>query len=384
MSLHSPPRILVVDDAAEVRLLVRSLLESEAYAVEAVENASQALDSLRMCPPDLLLLDVDLPDTQGTDLCRQLRQQGMGLPIVMLTSHNQSHQRAAGLNCGADDYVGKPFVPEELLARIKAQLRREERFAQRSQDLLRQRWDRIHHGLQLVQHSQQPFYERRPFEHVNSAVRHFPIGRIGGDFFLLEPVDEHRCAVVIGDVMGKGVAASLIMSWTLSLTHELLYEGLSPAPLLTRLNQVLGDDLSQMGVFVALFCGLYDRTSGQFRYSSAGCEPPIWFRKNGRHQRLNTLGLPVGVMADHCYQEESCLPQPGDQLFLFTDGLNDSVPPEQQEGLMRRLYRVLLSTCALPVEQRAELLMDNLRRHTRGQLTLRDDLTFLLIQFPGG
>jgi serine phosphatase RsbU (regulator of sigma subunit) len=384
MSLHSPPRILVVDDAAEVRLLVRTLLESEAYAVEAVENASQALDSLRMWAPDLLLLDVDLPDTQGTDLCRQLRQQGVGLPIVMLTSHNQSHQRAAGLNCGADDYVGKPFVPEELLARIKAQLRREERFSQRSQELLRQRWDRIHHGLQLVQRSQQPFYEHRPFEHLNSAVRHFPIGRIGGDFFLLEAVDEHRCAVVIGDVMGKGVAASLIMSWTLSLTHELLYRGLSPGPLLSRLNQVLGEDLSQMGVFVALFCGVYDPIRGEFRYSSAGCEPPIWFRGNGRHQRLNTGGLPVGVMADHDYQEEGLQPQPGDQLFLFTDGLNDSVPPEQQEGLMRRLYRVLLSSCAMPVEQRAELLMDHLRRHTRGQLTLRDDLTFLLLQFPGG
>lgn len=380
----STARILVVDDAPEVRLLVRGVLESESFTVDAVETAAAALKSLRHNPPDLMLLDLDLPDRQGTELCRELRREGVDLPIVMLTSHNLGHERAAGLNCGADDYVGKPFLPEELLARVRAQLRREERFEQRAERILRERWDRIHSGLQLVQRSQQPFFSAQPFQHMKSAVRHFPVGRIGGDFYLLESIDEYRYAVAIGDVMGKGVAASLIMSWTLSLTHELMHQGLPPGSLVSQLNQTLGIDLNAMNVFVAMFAGCYDRRTGQFAYCSAGMEPPIWFRQKNRHERIDTGGIPVGVMHDFSYQQKTIEPDAGDQLFLFTDGLGDSVTVDNQDALMHALFKVLLQTRGQAVNERAEALMNRLREKTQGKLTLRDDLTFLLLEFPGG
>jgi len=380
----STARILVVDDAPEVRLLVRGVLESECFTVDTVETAAAAILSLRRTPPDLMLLDLDLPDKQGTDLCRELRREGLDLPIVMLTSHNLGLERAAGLDCGADDYVGKPFLPEELLARVRAQLRREERFSQRSEQLLRDRWDRIHSGLKLVQRSQQPFFSDKPFEHMDSAVRHFPVGRIGGDFYLLESIDDYRYAVAIGDVMGKGVAASLIMSWTLSLTHELIHRGLPPGQLMCELNTTLGQDLNQMNVFVAMFLGAYDRRTGEFQYCSAGIESPIWFRHNNRHERIDTDGIPVGVMPGFPYEQKCIHPHPNDQLFLYTDGLNDSVSVDNQDALMHALYKVLLQTRGRAVDERAEALMTRLRQKTNGKLTLRDDLTFLLLQFPGG
>jgi serine phosphatase RsbU (regulator of sigma subunit) len=380
----STARILVVDDAPEVRLLVRGVLESESFTVDTVETAAAALQSLRRTPPDLMLLDLDLPDRQGSDLCRELRREGLDLPIVMLTSHNLGHERAAGLNCGADDYVGKPFLPEELLARVRAQLRREERFEQRAENLLRDRWDRIHSGLKLVQRSQQPFFSAKPFEHMESAVRHFPVGRIGGDFYLLESIDDYRYAVAIGDVMGKGVAASLIMSWTLSLTYELMHKGMAPARLMSELNQCLGQDLNAMNVFVAMFLGAYDRRTGEFQFCSAGIEPPIWFRHNNKHERIETEGIPVGVMPGFPYEQKFIRPHPGDQLFLFTDGLNDSVAVEDQDALMHALFKVLLKTRGQAVNDRAEALMNRLRQKTDGKLTLRDDLTFLLLEFPGG
>ncbi|MFN8609717.1 MAG: SpoIIE family protein phosphatase [Vulcanimicrobiota bacterium] len=380
----STARILVVDDAPEVRLLVRGVLESESFTVDAVETAAAALKSLRLSPPDLMLLDLDLPDRQGSDLCRELRRDGVDLPIVMLTSHNQGHERAAGLNCGADDYVGKPFLPEELLARVRAQLRREERFEQRAEKILRERWDRIHSGLKLVQRSQQPFFSPQPLEHLESAVRHFPVGRIGGDFYLLEAIDDDRYAVAIGDVMGKGVAASLIMSWTLSLTHELMHKGLSPGQMMNDLNHTLGIDLNTMNVFVAMFAGRYDRRSRRFEYCSAGIEPPIWFRHDGRHERIETEGIPVGVMSGFEYTQKSMEPGANDQLFLFTDGLSDSVGVENQDALMHALFKVLLKTRGRSVNERAEALMNRLREKTNGKLTLRDDLTFLLLEFPGG
>ena len=382
------PCILLVEDAPEVRLLVRGVLESENFQVHTAETGAEALHCMAEHPVDLLLLDLDLPDVQGTALCRQLRADGVKLPIVMLTCHNQGHERVAGLDCGADDYVGKPFAPDELLARIRAQLRREERFSQGVQDLLQQRWGRIEHGLRLAQQMQQPLISsgRNRLTQLSSAARHVPIGRIGGDFYILEQVDEDRSVVVVADTMGKGLGAALVMSWTLSAVHELVLQGLAPQPLIQRLNQELGPDLEKLGVFVALFCGLYDHRDGAFAYCSAGCEPPILIRRDRfhrRHRRLSTHGIPVGVLRDFKYRQAIVYPRSGDQLFLYTDGLTESVAIQEQSILFRSLYRVLLKTIDQVPAERADALMDRLRRLTNDDLVLKDDLTYVLLSFPG-
>ena len=379
-------RILLVEDAPEVRILIRGILESQNYTAHAVETGAEALSSLAEQTHDLVLLDLDLPDIQGTTLCRQLRAEGFKRPIMMLTCHNLSHERAAGLDCGADDYLGKPFLPEELLARVRAQLRREERFRQSLEELLRERWDSIDEGMRLAQKMQQPLSDRQRSTHISSAARHIPIGRVGGDFFLLEQVDEHHSAVVIADAMGKGLGAALVMSWTLAATHRLVKQGLQPASLLDQLNRELGPELEKRGVFVAFFCGLFDHRDGAFHFSSAGSEQPIWIKQNGnggrRHRRLSTVGIPVGVMGNFHYEQATVYPQAGDQLFLFTDGLTDSVEVERQPSLLFQLYRVLLKTFQLPLGERADLVMRTLRRLTGDDLILRDDLTFLLMEFP--
>lgn len=377
-------KILVVDDAPEVRMLVRGVLEGENLQVFAAETGAQALECLAKESIDLMLLDLELPDIQGTTLCRWLRETGVTFPIVMLTSLNQSHQRVAGLECGADDYVGKPFSPEELVARIRGQLRRESLFRTRVEDLLHQQWQHIQEGVRLAQRLQQPFQQEARTGGFTSAVRHIPVGRIGGDFFLLEVIDDTRTAVVIADAMGKGLGASLVMSWTLSQTYKLLHQGLGPVEVMARLNQELGPELSRLGTFVALFVGIYDSLQGEFRYASGGTEPAIWLRKKSvgrRHKRLTTGGLPIGVDNNFEYDEASIHPQIGDELFLFTDGLNDSLPLDEQPGLIRSLYRTLLGPRTKSLNATLEDLMENLRHRARDRLTLRDDLTCLLLEF---
>ncbi|CAN0075418.1 unnamed protein product, partial [Phaeothamnion confervicola] len=373
-------RILIIEDAPEVRLLVRGVLESEHYEVHTAEDGAAALRCLANHPVDLLLLDIDLPDIQGTTLCRDLREQGCRLPIVMLTCHNQGNERAAGLDCGADDYLGKPFVPEELLARIRAHLRREERFSKSVEELVKDRWERINEGMRLAQKMGRP----PRLDCIASAAQHVPIGHIGGDFYVLEQIDEDRWVVVIADTMGKGLGAAMIMSWTLAAVHQLVQEGLSPADLVNRLNAEIGPDLEEMSVFVALFCGMYDRRTGEFKFCSAGSEPPLWLpraRSGRRHRRLSTEGMPVGVMTEFTYLESSIHPLPGDRLFLFTDGLTDSVPFEDGPLLLRKLYRALLASADQPVGQQAQGLMQCLRDLGGDDLMLKDDLTYLLLEF---
>ncbi|MGD9702594.1 MAG: response regulator [Acidimicrobiia bacterium] len=116
-------RILVVEDEPDVRFLLRMLLEDEGYGVLEAGDGEQAIARFGEEHVDLILLDVRLPKANGFEVCRVVRKSS-DVPIVMLTAHDDSHDVVAGLEAGADDYVTKPFVERELLARLRVQLRR--------------------------------------------------------------------------------------------------------------------------------------------------------------------------------------------------------------------------------------------------------------------
>jgi two-component system KDP operon response regulator KdpE len=117
------PRILVVDDEVSIQRAVAPLLRSRGYAVEVVGSGADALKSVAEHAPDLIVLDLGLPDLEGTEVCRRIRA-GSGVPILVLSARGAEADKVQALDLGADDYVTKPFGPEELLARIRVALRR--------------------------------------------------------------------------------------------------------------------------------------------------------------------------------------------------------------------------------------------------------------------
>ena len=119
-----PSRILVVDDDLRLRELLVSFLGSHQMHVSGVPDAETMLATLQQACFDLYILDINLPGMSGWDLCRQLRDHGDNTPIIMLTARSEDHDRIHGLGLGADDYLPKPFNSHELLARIRAVLRR--------------------------------------------------------------------------------------------------------------------------------------------------------------------------------------------------------------------------------------------------------------------
>jgi len=120
----SSDSILVVDDDAAIRRMLARTLEAEGYAVESAGDGGAALAAIERLVPDVLVLDVSLPGLDGLAVSRALRRRGLALPILMLTARDAVDDRIAGLDSGADDYLVKPFAPGELLARIRALLRR--------------------------------------------------------------------------------------------------------------------------------------------------------------------------------------------------------------------------------------------------------------------
>ncbi len=121
--MSAPPlKVLVVDDEPPIRKLLRMGLETQGYQTMDASNAKAALE-LMSDKPDLVILDLGLPDMQGLELLRQIRAAREDLPIVVLSSRGDEVAKVAALDQGADDYVTKPFGMEELLARIRAALR---------------------------------------------------------------------------------------------------------------------------------------------------------------------------------------------------------------------------------------------------------------------
>jgi DNA-binding response OmpR family regulator len=116
-------RILVVDDEKAIVDIVRAYLEREGYRVTPAYDGRAALESFEQQPPDLVVLDIMLPLVDGRDVCRTIRAKS-SVPIIMLTARDDTADKIVGLELGADDYVTKPFDPKELVARVKAVLRR--------------------------------------------------------------------------------------------------------------------------------------------------------------------------------------------------------------------------------------------------------------------
>jgi phosphate regulon transcriptional regulator PhoB len=119
-------RVLIVEDEPDIRELLAFHLERDGYQVTRATTGGEALRQVRVTPPDLVILDLLLPEMDGLEVCRRLRADAgtAGLPVIMLTAKGDEVDRVVGLEIGADDYIVKPFSPKELLARVRAVLRR--------------------------------------------------------------------------------------------------------------------------------------------------------------------------------------------------------------------------------------------------------------------
>lgn len=117
-------KILIVEDEPSLVFTLKDTLEAENYDVSVVTDGANAIDAVKNTNPDLMILDLMLPNVSGYDICKVIRDLKYTFPIIMLTARDQEIDKVTGLNIGADDYITKPFGVKELLARIKARLRR--------------------------------------------------------------------------------------------------------------------------------------------------------------------------------------------------------------------------------------------------------------------
>jgi len=224
-----------------------------------------------------------------------------------------------------------------------------------------------------------PFPERREFDIFATMV---PAKEVGGDLYDFFFVDKNKLCLIIGDVSGKGVPASLFMAISKILLKREAMEGVSANEILARVNDVIVTD-NQTCMFVTLFCVILDTDTGKMEFSNGGHNPPLIARAGGDFEFMNVpAGFVVGAMEDVKFTKGELTLSPGDGIFLYTDGVTEAMNSDKEMFSERRLRD---SLCRLKGESPEKIIKGMMRKiedFTQGA-PQSDDITMLAIKFKG-
>ena len=388
------PHLLIVDDApSDIRILLENL--KDLYRVQVATSGAKALRLAQQSPPDLILLDVLMPEMDGYEVLARLQKmpECASVPVIFLTSLQQPVDEERAFELGAVDYITKPYHPPLVKARIRnhLELKRhrdhlEQMVESRSQELTDARLARqkLENDLKLANQLQ---LSMLPPAHglargklgyqVAALLR--PARAIGGDLYDYIPLSGDRLIFAVGDVSDKGVTAALFMVRVVTLLHWLAPSFIDPAQLLHDLNQALCRDNGAC-MFVTLGCGLLDLKRHQILYASGGHEPP-WLLSPGRSAQLLELsgGPALGLFESAEYPLHTLALQAGQSFLLTSDGVTDATNSHNQAFGLERLRSLLNSSEEVAPAAVVAHCRQALEQFTSGSEPF-DDQTILVIQ----
>jgi serine phosphatase RsbU (regulator of sigma subunit) len=321
----SQGNILIVDDTPANLRLLSQILAEEGYHVRPAPDGPLALAAAQAEPPDLILLDIRMPEMDGYEVCKHLKVdlRTCDIPIIFISALDATQDKVRAFSAGGVDYVTKPFQAKEVLARVATHLALRE-----LQKQLQDANKKMARELALAGEIQASFLPSElpsiPGWQLSATLQ--PAGQAAGDFYDLIPLPGGCLGIVMADVTGKGAGAALYMalSCTLIRTYAEEYPA-QPDLVLGTVNRRILKDTSA-GQFVTVFYGILDPTTGMLLYSNAGHCPPLRFRaKDDEYVHgLVRTGIPLGIFKDRTWGQETAQLDPGDVLVLYTDGITEA------------------------------------------------------------
>jgi phosphoserine phosphatase RsbU/P len=368
--------ILAVDDTPENLDVVKGILGSD-YIVKAATSGPMALKIAEKQPPDLILLDIMMPDMDGYEVCRRLKESELtkDVPVIFLTAMDQTTDEEQGFELGAADYMTKPVNPPILKARVATHLA-----LKSSMDQIRKHKDRMQQELNVGRDIQMsmlpvdfpPYPDRKEFS-IHALLK--PAREVGGDFYDFFFVSDDEICLVLGDVSGKGVPAALFMAVTKTMIKTQAADDLSPASIVTRVNEELSAD-NPACMFVTLFVAIVNVRSGELRFTNAGHNPPYILRHDGKLDCLDQRHGPIiGAVEGVAYREDQIEIGEKDTLLLFTDGVTEAMDTSNQLYSEARLEEFLKKSDNTP-EQLTVAVLDAVEQFATGA-EQADDITIL-------
>ena len=370
--------ILVVDDMPVNLRLLSHMLTEQGYKVRSVINGPMALTATLAAPPDLVLLDINMPGMNGYEVCERLKanEQTRDIPVLFISAMDELQDKVKAFSVGGLDYITKPFQFEEVLARVETHLD-----LRRLQKQLQEANRRFEQELALAGRVQTSFLPDAPeIAGWQLAVTLKPARETSGDFYDINPLPDGQLGIVVADVVDKGVGAALYMSltWILLRTYAAEYPT-QPERVFSAVNRRMIID-AHTNQFVTTFYGILDPATGTLVYSNAGHNPPYLLPgHNGNEaRRLTGTGLPLGIFDDASWTQEIIQLSPGDTLVLYTDGVTEAQNPERLLFGEKRLVECVQANRGRAARDIQNAILTEISEFV-GEAPQLDDITLVVI-----
>lgn len=388
------PKILIVDDEPFNIDYLEQELEDLEYETVSAANGREALDQVTAEHPDVILLDIMMPEMNGFQVLERLKadKELRNLPVIIISALNELTNVVQGIELGAEDYLPKPFEPVLLRARLEACL---EKKRLRDQEQLYLKG--LERELEIGRQIQAGFLpEALPQPPGWEIVAHFQAAReVAGDFYDAFPISYgQRVGLVLGDVCGKGVGAALFMTLFRSLIRAsasqiyftnsdlpepvLSDDGATLKNTVTLTNNYVATTHRRASMFASLFLGLLNPATGSLIYVNGGHESPLIIGPAGVKTSLEPTGPVVGIFPNIDFKIEQAHMEPGDILFVFTDGVTDALDPAGMMFTRERLGELLEHSFSSAADLLHQIETD-LRAHVAGANQF-DDITMLAVR----
>lgn len=392
--------ILIVEDAKDQRKMLSVVLKKQGYRIFEAEHGIDALKCLHEQPDiRIVISDWMMPEMDGLELCKALRQQDFGRYIyfILLTSKTESKSLVEGITCGADDFVTKPVNINAVLARLKAGVRiiKLERDLEEKNKALSNAMAIVEKDLESAAQTQAGLLVKPGLiNNVQCDWFFKPCKHLGGDMFGVHAMDKEHLSFYQLDVAGHGVPSSLFsftLNHLLSETGERAfinekssqsasgYSLLSPETVLARLNERFQTTAEKMFYFTIVY-GTMNNLTGEVVLSQAGHPNPLWMKKSTKSlDVIQGSGVPIGMVEDQQYSTASFILEPGDRLFLYSDGLTECDNGGDQFGF-DRLSQTLETLFDRSLETVILQVQEEIKRWTQSNV-FEDDITYLILEW---
>jgi len=369
--------ILLVDDNPTNLQVLFQTLEGVGCKLLIAKNGEMALSIAGKALPDLILLDIMMPDIDGYEVCRQLKtnRATSGIPVIFLSALGDTEDKVKGLQLGAVDYITKPFQPDEVIARVNTHLT-----IHRLKRVVESQKDQLEHELEVVSEVQRKLLPKQlpVIEGFKLGVHYETSRYAGGDYYDIIELPDNCWGFLIADAEGHSAPAAVLMAMTCALFRSYPGSAADPAAVIDYLNEHLCK-VADPSFMTALYA-FYDANAHTMRISRAGHPLPMVFRNSDQKAiEFPCPGVyPLGIEP---YEIEIPVTdvklEPGDRFLIYTDGLTERFNEEGQTYGEDRLLKPLATDSAHDPQGVITTIMADVEQFA-GQLPADDDQALLL------
>ncbi|GLQ57040.1 PP2C family protein-serine/threonine phosphatase [Devosia nitrariae] len=384
-------QVVVADDDLGERLVLKTVLSRLNYEVEATEDGAAALEALERGSASILLTDITMPEMDGLELVRRLRETDLGryIYVIVFTGLGASEARMRGLEAGADEFMSKPIDTASLVARLRAA----ERLMTYERDL-RAKNQRLQEANRIIKDDLDAAASAQRALLPDPDVRicgcrfssvFLPSRAVSGDVFNHFRIGEGRVGFFGADVSGHGVRAALAAVALGYMASEEFFTNmavrrddgtLQPK----RVADVLNARFFREGAetYFTLFVGTIDERLDRLVYCQAGYPSPLLLGSNGRARFVGEGGMPVALLSDAIFDEGSIGFAPGDRLVVYSDGVTEAANASGEPFGAERLASSMRDMRGDLPQVALDHLTRQLAAWTEGE-PLEDDVSLIII-----